>query len=469
MASPADSGEKTVILDDTLDDRAGDSDAAMMEFLDALLARARQGGADAADALMITRRSLAIGYRLGKRETIERAEARDIGVRVFVGRRQAIASTADLAERSLAHVVEQAIAMAQASPEDPYCGLAGPGELAPTSVDVDGVDPHEPSLAEMAERAQSAEAAALAVSGVVNSEGAECAWEAETLALAATNGLAEVFRRSRHSLSVSVVAGNDLGMERDYDYATSVYAADLPDPVRLGTSAGENAARRLGPRKIDTGRFPVIYAPRAARSLLGHVAAAIAGPAVARKTSFLADRLGERIFPAEISIVDDPLRRRGVRSRPVDAEGLAASPIRFIDQGVLTGWLLDLSSARQLGLNSTARASRGIASPPSPAATNLFIEAGRIGADRLIGEVAAGLYITELIGMGVNMVTGDYSRGASGFWIRDGQLAFPVSEVTVSGHLLDMFAAITAANDLEYRYGIDSPTLRVDGMTVAGR
>jgi|APTNR8051073442_1049403.scaffolds.fasta_scaffold04313_3 PmbA protein len=446
-----------------------DDDEAVLSALELVLTKARRAGAENVDALMIARRSLAVGCRLGLPETVEHAESRDIGVRVLIGHRQALASTSDLSDASLQHVVEQAVAMARAAPEDPYCGLADPEQLARETVDVEGVDASEPAPEAMADRARTAEDAARQVAGIVNSEGAECGWEAETVAVAATNGFARMFRRSRHSINVSVVAGDGQGLERDYEYAMAVFGSDLPDPAVIGASAGEKAAKRLGPRKIDTGRFPVVYAPRVARSVLGHLAGAISGSAVTRKTTFLADRLGQRIFPAAITIADDPLRKRGLRSRPFDAEGLPAHRLNVVEDGVLRCWLLDLSSARQLGLETTGRASRGVSSPPSPSATNLYIQSGDIDAACLIGDVAAGLYVTDLIGMGVNGVTGDYSRGAAGFWIHDGQLDFPVSEVTVSGNLIDMFANMTAANDLEFRYGFDSPTLRIDGMTVAGR
>jgi PmbA protein len=284
----------------------------------------------------------------------------------------------------------------------------------------------------------------------------------------ASNGFARTRARSQHSLSVSVLAGEGRAMERDYDYTAAVYAEDLRDPVEVGRTAAERAVRRLHPRKAESVQVPVIYEARAARSLVGHLASAVNGAAVARGTTFLKDKLGQAVFPEAITVVDDPLRRRGLRSRAFDGEGIATRRMAIIDQGVLASWILDLRSARQLGMNTTGHASRGTSAPPSPGTTNLYIEAGELSPEALIAGVERGLYITELIGFGINGVTGDYSRGASGFWIENGELTFPVSEVTVAGNLLDMFAHVTAANDLEFRHGTDSPTVRIDGMTVAG-
>jgi PmbA protein len=440
-----------------------------LELLQDLIGRARAAGADAADALIASRRSLTIGCRLGRRETLEQADAVDLGLRVFVGRRQALVSSSDLSAPALVDLVARAVTMAHAVPEDPYCGLADNSEIVSQPVDVDGCDPAEPSLDDLSARAEAAESAARAVAGITNSEGAEAAWGMDTWAIAASNGLAQSFRRSWHSLSVSVVAGKAPAMERDYEYAAAVHGTDLPDPATLGRSAGEKAVGRLGPRKAATARVPVVFAPRVARSLLGHLAGAISGQAVARGTSFLRDKLGSRIFAEGVSIVDDPLRRRGLRSQPFDGEGIVGRPLSVIDQGVLTSWLLDLGSARQLGLSTTGRAARGVSSLPSPASTNLYLAPGRVSAEVLMSDIAGGLYVTELIGFGVNAVTGDYSRGASGYWIESGVPAFPVSEVTISGNLIEMFRQLTAANDLEFRYGVDAPTVRIDGMTVAGR
>ncbi|MBX6322039.1 MAG: TldD/PmbA family protein, partial [Rhodospirillaceae bacterium] len=347
-------------------------------------------------------------------------------------------------------------------------GLAGPGEISRRLPDLDIADPDEPDPGRLKAHAAAAEEAALAVRGVTNSEGGEAAWGRARIALAASNGFAGSYTRSSHSVSVSVLAGEGTKMERDYDYSSAVYGADLEDPVVVGRRAGEKAVRRLNPRKAATCRCPVIFDPRVANSIIGHLASAINGGAVARGTTFLKDRMGARLFPAGVTIVDDPHRPRGLRSRPFDGEGLPTERRAVVADGALTTWLLDLRSGRQLGLPSTGHAVRGTTSPPAPAPTNLYMEPGTLTPAELIAETGTGFYVTDLIGFGVNLVTGDYSRGAAGFWIENGALAYPVSEVTIAGNLKDMFAALTPANDLVFRYGTDAPTLRIDGMTVAG-
>lgn len=440
-----------------------------LEVLDRLLSRARRGGADAADAVFADRRALSVSFRLGKRESLERSESRLIGLRVFLGRRQAIVSSSDFSARALDDVVERGLSMARAAPEDPYCGLADPDLIGGAVVDVDACEPGEVDVEVITELARVAEESALGVAGVTNSEGAQADAGRDTYAIAATNGFRRTNARSWNGVSVSVLAGHGTGMERDYDYSSAVYREDLDDPVALGRRCGERAVRRLNPRKAGTARVPVVYEPRVARGLLGHLAAAANGGSVARGTTFLIDKMGAEILPPGINVVDDPLRRRGLRSRPFDVEGLPSQRRAIVEGGVLTSWFLDLRSARQLGLASTGHAARGASSPPSPSPTNLYLEAGAQSPESLIGEIASGLYITDLMGFGVNGVTGDYSRGASGFWIENGELAYPVSEITVSGNLLEMFRALTPANDLDFRHGTDAPTVRIDGMTVAGR
>jgi PmbA protein len=438
-------------------------------LLDRLLVLARKAGADAADAVAVDQRSLSLSWRLGAVELAESSEGADIGLRVFFGRRQAIVSSSDLTADALDDLVSRAIAMARAAPEDPYCGLADPGELASDTPDLDTFDPTEPDPDSLREQAAAAEAAALAVPGVSNSEGAEAGSGIDHYVIAGTNGLARAYARSWHSLSVCVLAGEGTSMERDYDYTSAVHLADLRDPATIGRHAGEQAVRRVHPRKIESTRMPVVFAPRVARSLLGHLTSAINGDAIARGTSFLKDKLGELIFDPAVTVIDDPLRRRGLRSRPVDAEGLATAARRVIDRGRLTTWILDLRSSRQLGLRSTGHAVRGPGSLPSPATSNLFLEAGSVKPEDLIADIDRGLYVTDLMGFGINGVTGDYSRGAAGFCIERGDITYPVSEITISGNLLDMFRRLIAADDLEFRYGTDAPTIRIDGMTVAGR
>ena len=439
-----------------------------LDLLHDLIGRARRAGADAADAVLVEGVSLSHGRRLGKTEKLERSEGHDLGLRVFVGRQQAVVSSSDWSAKALDELVERVVAMARAVPEDPYCGIADPGEIAHDWPKLDMNDPEEPATELLIERARAAEEAALAVAGVTNSEGAEAGWGRSQVALAASNGFAGTYSGTSHGVSASVIAGEGLGMERDYDFASAVYSGDLRDPGGIGKSAGERAVRRLGARKMPTCRCPVVFDPRVARGLISALLGAISGPAIARGTSFLKDRLGERIFPEAITIIDDPHRRRGLRSKPFDGEGIANRRRAIVDSGVLTTWLLDLRSARQLGLETTGHAARGTSSPPGPSATNVWIEPGAVSPQALIADIESGFYVTEMMGMGVNGVTGDYSRGAAGFWIDHGEIAFPVSEMTVAGNLKDMFARLVAADDLEFKAGIDAPTLRIDDLTVAG-
>ena len=440
-----------------------------LELLDGLIRAAQDAGADAADAVLVSSMSLSLAQRLGQPESLERSESTDVGLRVFIGQRQAIVSTSDLRPAALDRIVVQSLAMAKSVPEDPYCGIAEPSQILTSPPDLDMCDPKDVSPETLKEWAREAEEAARAVAGVTNSEGAEASWSRSRIALMASNGFAQTYERSRVGLSASVIAGEGTGMERDYDYTSAVYTEDLLNPKEIGRSAGEKAVKRLKPRKMPTAQVPVVYDPRAGGSIIGHLASAINGPSVARGTTFLKDSLNQRLFPDNIQIIDDPQRRRGLGSRPFDGEGIAAERINLINKGVLTTWLLDLRAARQLGLQTNGRAARGISSPPSPTTTNLYLEAGQQTPAELIADIKSGFYITELIGMGVNTVTGDYSRGAGGFWIENGEIAFPVSEVTIAGNLKDMFASLSAANNLEFRYGTNVPTLRIEGMTIAGQ
>jgi PmbA protein len=439
-----------------------------IDLLQDLVSRAKKAGADAADAVLFEGTSLSHARRLGKTEKLERSESQDLGLRVLVGKRQAIVSSSDRSPKMLAELVERTVAMAQAVPEDPFCGLADPEELARDWPSLDMLDPVEPSAETLIERARAAEEAALAVDGITNSEGAEAGWGRSRIALAASNGFAGGYAGSHHAVSVAVIGGSGNRMERDYDFANCVYAADLRDPAEIGKSAGERTVHRLGARKMATCRCPVVFDPRVARGFISHLLGAISGPSIARGTSFLRDKLEQKIFPDTITITEDPHRQRGHRSKPFDAEGIANRRRAIIEKGILTTWLLDLRSARQLGLKTTGHAARGTASPPSPAATNIWIEPGEPSPAELMADIKNGFYVTELMGMGVNGITGDYSRGAAGFWIENGQIAHPVSEMTVAANLKEMFARMTAANDLEFRVGADSPTLRIDDLTVAG-
>jgi PmbA protein len=439
-----------------------------LDLLSDLISKAKKAGADAADAVHVDSIGLSHAQRLGAPERLEREEAHDVGLRVFVGRRQAIVSSTDMARDSLDELVERAIAMARAVPEDPYCGLAEPGQLATEIPALDILDAEEPAPEVLIERARLCEEAARAVPGVTNSEGAEAGWGLLHVALAASNGFAREYARSSHSVGVSVIAGEGLGMERDYDFDTAVYGAELADPAEVGRRAGEKTVRRLGAKKPPTKRLPIVYDPRVGNSLLRHLAGAISGPAIARGTSFLKDKLGAQVFAEGVTIVDDPHRPHGLASRPFDGEGLANRRLNLIEKGQLTTWVMDLSSARQLGLQSTGHASRSPSSPPSPAVSNLYMEPGSASPAELMADIEDGFYVTSMMGMGINGVTGDYSRGAAGFRIEKGELTTPISEATVAGNLKDMFLNLTPANDLVFKYGTNAPTLRIDGMTVAG-
>ena len=439
-----------------------------LDLLDDLIGRARRAGADQVDGVLAEGVSIAHMQRLGRIEKLERSEGYDLGLRVLIGRRQAIVSSNDPSAEALAQLVERAVAMARSVPEDEFCGIADPSQIATQWPSVDILDSVEPPAELLIERARIAEEAARSVDGITNSEGAEAGWGSSHVALAASNGFRGAYASSWHSVSTVVLAGSGGEMERDYDWASAVYGADLEDPALVGRRAAERTVRRLGARKVPTQKVPVIYDPRVSSSLLGHLVGAITGPSIARKTSFLKDRLGQRIFPEGVSVIDDPHRPRGPRSKPFDAEGLPNQRRALIEDGVLTTWLLDLRSARQLGLASTGHASRGTSSPPSPAPTNLHLAPGSVTRESLIESIGRGLYVTEFMGSAVNGVTGDYSRGVTGFWIEDGQLAYPVNEITIAGNLKEMFLNLTVADDLEFRTSMNAPTLRIDGLTVAG-
>ena len=437
-------------------------------ILETLLAKARQEGADAADALLIESLSSSVSYRLGRLEDVERSESADLGLRVFVGNRVAFVSSSDFSEDAVAALPGRALTMARLAPEDKFAGLAPAELLARAIPELYLEDSEEPSAETLVARARDAEQAGLAVPGVTNSEGGGASFSRSAIALATSTGFFGRYAGTSHSIGVAVLAGEGTGMERDYDQASARHAGDLKSAEEIGRSAGEKAVRRLNPRKVKSQSVPVVFDPREAGGLLGHFASAISGASVARGTSFLKDRMGTDIFAPHVTIVDDPHRRRGLRSKPFDGEGVANARRVLIDKGRLTTWLLDCASARQLGLTTTGHAARGTGGPPMPSATNLYMEAGALSPDALIADIRQGFYVTELMGMGVNGVTGDYSRGAAGFWIENGKLAYPVSEVTIAGNLKDMFRQLTPASNLEFRYGTNAPTCRIEGMTIAG-
>jgi PmbA protein len=437
-------------------------------ILGALLEGARKAGADAADALYVEGVSSSVSYRLGKLEDVERAENYDLGLRVFVGQKVAFVSSTDFSADALAALPGRAVTMARLAPEDRFAGLAPAERLAKDIPQLDLEDGEEPSAETLIARARDTEGAALAVTGVTNSEGGGASFSRSAIALATSTGFFGRYAGTSHSIGVAVLAGEGTGMERDYDHASARHAGDLRKAEEIGRTAGEKAVKRLNPRSMPSQAIPVVFHPDEAAGLLGHFAGAISGAAIARGVSFLKDRLGEPVFAGGIRVMDDPHRRRGLRSKPFDGEGVANQARALIDDGRLTSWLLDCASARQLGLQTTGHAARGTGGPPSPSTTNLYLEAGKLSVKELIADIRQGFYVTELMGMGVNGVTGDYSRGAAGFWIENGEIAFPVSEVTIAGNLKSMFASLVPASDLEFRHGTNSPTVRIEGMTLAG-
>lgn len=433
-----------------------------------LVERAVVAGATAADALYAGQQSSAVEVRLGELESVGRSEGEEVGLRLFVGQQSASVASSDLSEEALAQLVERCLAMAREAPEDTFAGLA-PGSLLERGAlpDLDALDPIEPDPSQLRASALEAEAAALAVDGVANSSGASASATTSTIALATSGGFAGAYSISGHSCSASVIAGEGAGMQRDYAWHSARHRADLEDPRDIGRRAGERAVARLEPSRPKPGRLPVLFDPRVSSTLLGHFAGAISGAAIARKTSFLQDKLGAQLFGPLVTIIDDPLRRRGLRSRPFDGEGVRVSRQELVSNGRLNSWIAESASARQLGIEPTGHAARGVGGAPSASPSNLYLAPGARSREELLAAFPEAVLIIELIGQGVNGVTGDYSRGAVGFMVRNGEIAEPVAEITIASNLLDMFATLEPANDLEFRRGIDAPTLLVPEMTVA--
>jgi PmbA protein len=439
-----------------------------LNILEDLLRIAKAKGAETADAVRIQGTSTSVAYRLGELEEVERSEAHDLGLRVMIGKQQAFVSSNDTKPEALEELAQRAIDMARNMPEDEYCGLAEQSLLAQKIPELDLYDATTRTAEELSETARQVEEAARAVEGVTNSEGASASFGHSSIALATSHGFRGGYSGSNHSIGVSVIAGKDTKMERDYDYDSRRHFDDLRDAVDIGRTAGERTVKALDPRKMPSAKVPVVFSNRVSSSILGHFSGAISGASVARGTSFLADKMGQQIFHKNINVVDEPHRIRGAASKPFDGEGAGNSRLDFIENGGLNCWILNSASAKQLGLTSNGRATKGTSSPPGASTTNLYMEAGELSVSDLIKDIKSGLYITNLIGFGVNGLTGDYSRGASGFWIEDGEIVFPVSELTVAGNLTDMFHELTPANDLEFKFGTNAPTLRIEGMTVAG-
>jgi PmbA protein len=435
----------------------------------ALVERARKAGADTADAVYLGSSSEGLQVRLGKLEDVERSESEHVGLRVFSGRRSASIGSSDLSDAALDELAARAVAMARAAPEDQYAGLA-PQDLLTRAPfpNLDLTDPAEPGPTVLRELCDEAEDAARAVAGVTNSEGAGASSGCGLFALATSHGFVGGYAGSSRSISASVIAGVGDQMQRDYAWRSARYSADLPSPAEIGQQAGDRAVARLNPGRLKSGSMPLVFDPRVGGSLISHLIGAMAGASIARKASFLLGKEDEQLFDIAIIIADDPLRPRGLASRPFDGEGLAAAPRNLVEQGRLTGWLMESASARQLGLAPTGHAARGASGAPGVSASNVHLAAGSASPAELMADIADGVYITELIGHGVNGVTGDYSRGASGFRIVNGEIAEPVAEFTVAGNLIEMFKTLNPANDLEWHRAMNVPTIRVDGMMVAG-
>jgi PmbA protein len=434
---------------------------------ESLVERGIAAGATAADAYYSGDRSSGVQVRLGELEDVSRSEGEQISLRLFSGQRSATVASSDLSAEALAMLVRRCLAMAKEAPEDPYAGLA-PSELLHQGdlPSIDSEDAREPGPSELRERALIAERSALGVPGITNSSGAGASASASTMALATSGGFSGAYRVTGHGCSATVIAGEGGTMQRDHAWHSARHLQDLENAEEIGLRAGERAVARLNPSRPKPGKYPVLFDPRVASSIIGHFASAISGSAVAAKTSFLRDKLGQKVFAAGIRIVDDPLRPRGLRSRPFDAEGVRVSRRELVEDGILTGWIAESASARQLGIEPTGHASRAFGGAPTAAPTNLYVAAGARTRDELLAAFPEAVLVTELIGQGVNAVTGDYSRGAAGFMVRNGEIAEPVAEITVASSLIDMYATLEPASDLEFRYGADSPTLLIPEMTV---
>ena len=436
-----------------------------------LLDAARRAGADSADAIAVDGASVSITVRGGALEHAERSEQVEVGLRVLVGQRQACVSSSDTKPDILAQMAERAVTMAREAPEDPHAGLADPSQLA---TDTDSTilqlcDPtEEPDPAALQDDAARAEAAALRNPGVSQVQSASAGYSRSRVHLAATNGFSGGYTRTDRGLSCVAISGTGNGMERDYDYDSRIFQSDLRDADEIGATAAARAVERAGAKRPKTGAYPVLFDERVASALIGSLLQATNGMMIARGSSWLRDALGEQVLPKGISLIEDPRRPRASGSRMFDAEGLPTARRSIVDDGVLTGWTLDLATARKLNLQSTANASRGTSAPPSPSVSNVALTQGDKSRAELLRDMGTGLLVTSMIGSTINPNTGDYSRGAAGFWVEKGEIAYPVNECTVAGNLRDMLMRITPANDARTYLSRVVPSLLVEGLTLAG-
>ena len=440
------------------------------QLLSDVVAGAKAAGADAAEAVFAERQSLSVSVRLGALEEVEREESRDLGLRVFIGRRQATVSGSDISAEGRAKLIERAVAMARLAPEDPYAGLAPAERLARGPwPDLDLFDGSEPDAETLEARARAADDAARAVPGVTNSDSSSAAWSTGAWRLITSEGFSGLHRATSFSVSAGAIAGEGSAMERAGEGRQTRWQSDLPDAEAIGAEAGRRAVARLGPRKIASTTAPVIFENRIAASVLGPFIGAISGPAIARGVSFLKSKLGERVFAQAVTLVEEPHRVRGLGSTPFDDEGVANQTRNLIDAGVVTTWLLNTSSARQLGLETTGHAARGLAGPPGVAPTNLTLQPGERDRAGLMKDAGAGLLVTNLFGPSLNPNTGDWSVGCSGFWFEGGEIAYPVSEITIAGNLIDAYGRIAPGSDLEFRGSANAPSLLIDALAIAGK
>jgi PmbA protein len=439
-------------------------------LLQEVVAKARAAGADAAEAVFAERQSLSVTVRLGALEEVEREESRDLGLRVFVGRRQASVSGSDVSADGRAKLIDRVVAMARLAPEDPYAGLAPEARLARGPLpDLDLYDPSEPDPEMLEARALAAEDAARATPGVSTADSCSASWSTGAWRLVTSTGFAGEYRASSFGVGALAIAGEGSAMERAGDGRQVRWLADLPAAESIGAEAGRRAVARLGPRKIASTTAPVIFENRLAASTLGPLIGAISGPAVARGVSFLKDKLGKPVFARDVTITDDPHRRRGLGSSPFDDEGVANRATSLIDAGVLTTWLLNVASARQLGLETTGHASRGLAGPAGVGTSNLTLQPGTLDQAALMREAGTGLLVTNLFGPSLNANNGDWSVGCAGFWFENGEIAYPVNEITVAGNLIDAYGRLVPGSDLEFRGSANAPSVLIDALAIAGK
>lgn len=439
-------------------------------FLENLLEKTLKTGVDEADAVLYENSQISAAFRLGKKEKIFKSNTRYFSLRVIKKKSQSVVSSSNFSSESIKRTIESAVSMSDATPKDPNIGLAKETEKSKKIKETLKIhDPLTPTEKQLEERAITVEDAARSVKGITNSEGSTADWEKTKTWLIGSNGFLDRYTQTKHKIFVNVLAQKGDSMERDYEYRSTVFGKDLGNLKEIGVSAGEKAIKRLNPKKIKTIRAPIIFDPRVAASLVKNLSDAINGNLISKRISFLNNYLYKEIFPKEISIIDDPTKQKGLKSRPFDTEGIAGKKLNIVRNGELKTWLLDLRTARRLGLNTTGNAARTVSTSPEPAPTNLYLSPGKLSAKKLILETKECLYVTELMGTAVNLITGNYSRGACGYWMKNGEISFPVGEVTIAGNLKNMFKNLSAANDLHFYYGIDAPTIRIEGMTIAGQ